>query len=548
MQYQKLATMEISKRILRINLAISLLAISSTATYPQQIAISVHPETHQAIDGIGGSIAYYTNWLTAHPNKELIYDTLFTGLGLSGFRIANWAQDLDADLSNDAEILSQAQQRLGSRFSLVMSSWSAPAGLKANNSINGSKGGVKASLKKENGAFVYNQFGQWWKQSLDKYHALGIYPHYISIQNEPDYDADYEATIFNPEESSDVASYGMALQAVAAAISGMGNKPKIIGPETLGIGWNATQNYVNALDKGLLDAYCFHYYHSGITTSTDRYSAPDDFTAAMEGLASELSDKPMFMTENCSMREQAPDDAIYLAWIMANAFNINRVSAYLFWDLIWNAAEGGAIGVENPWESFSTPLGFSINPEYHALRHFSKFIQKGWLRLGISSTAADVLAAAFRSPQADAYTIVMINKGDTGREAGLALPAGAPSGGTITQTVPSSNIWSKNNGAYAASQTISLPARSITTVALQAKDLNYPAVQLQAGWNLIGYPFIGEKPVEQALASIWQHVESVKNFSNFYHKSVGTELNLLKELRYGQGYYIYANEACILEW
>ena len=443
----------------------------------QSVSITVNSNTYQTIDGIGGSIVYYTDWLTDHPHKEVLYDTLFTGLGLTSLRIGNWAQDLSADVSNDVEIVSKAHEQLGDNFSVIMSSWTAPASLKANNALHGSRDGITASLKRENGDFVYNQFGTWWRQSLEKYHALGIFPDYISIQNEPDYDADYDATVFNPTESSDIASYGLALEAVASAIDGMSHQPKLIGPEPLGIGWNTTQNYVNALDRNLLDAYAFHYYHSGITGSPDRYRAPDDFLPAMTAMQNDLNDKPLFMTENCSMRDHEPDDAIYLAWIMANAFNVNRVSAYLFWDLIWNE-DGGAVGLENPWQSFSTSHGFYVNPEYHGLRHFSKFIKQGWLCLGVSSSDNDVLAVAFRSPQSDAYTIVLINKGTGSRTVSVSLPSNAPTQGELIQTVPSNNIWSNSLGEYSLGSTIDVPAMSITTIALEGIDMYAPEVVL----------------------------------------------------------------------
>jgi len=446
----------------------------------QNVTITVNSTNYQTIEGIGGGIVYYQNWVTAHANKVAIYDTVFNGLGLSGLRIGNWAQDLNADLSQDVEIINAAKARLGNDFFLEMSSWSAPAELKANGTINGTNGGsVKASLKKENGVFVYDQFGTWWRQSLDYYHSNGIYPDYISIQNEPDMDATYEATLFNPTESTDIAAYGKALEAVAGAINGMPNEPKILGPEPLGVGWNATQNYVNALDKSLLDGYCFHYYHSGVQTHTDRYSYPDDYIAAMTALNNDLSDKPMFMTENCSMRDHLPQDAVSLAWLLANSFNINRVSSYLFWDLLWGP-NGSCVEVENPWQTFTTTEGFIVNPEYHGLRHFSKFIKQGWICLGVSSSNSDVVTAAFKSPQSDAYSVVIINKGSSSHDATLTLPTGAPTDGSVIQTVPSSSIWSNVLGAYSSGNTISLPANSITTIALESNDVTKPTVTINS--------------------------------------------------------------------
>lgn len=462
----------------QISLSICLIFQIAYVANSQTITISVNSNTYQTIEGIGGGIVYYQNWVTAHPNKQAIYDTVFTGLGLSGLRIGNWAQETNVDLKNDIEILNKAKELLGNNFFIQMSSWSAPASLKANGKINGSQGGIKASLKKENDVFVYDQFGAWWKQALETYHAAGIYPDYISLQNEPDMDADYEATLFNPTESTDIASYGKALVAVSNAIKGMPNKPKMLGPEPLGVGWNTTQNYVNQLDKTLLDGYCFHYYHSGVNGG-DRYSNPDDFLTAMTGLKNDLGDKPMFMTENCSMRAHADEDALYLAWLMANSFNVNRVSSYLFWDLMWGS-DGGCIALENPWGTFTTTNGFIVQPEYHGLRHFSKFIKQGWKCVGVSSTNSDVVTAAFKSPQSDAYTVVIINKSTNNHTAGVSLPAGAPNKGTVVQSIPSSKQWSKVNGTFTLGNSLSIPARSITTIAFYADNSTAPIVTLTA--------------------------------------------------------------------
>ena len=251
------------------------------------VSVRLDPSvTYQTVEGIGGGIVYYLDWVTTHKNKAIVYDTIFTGLGISGLRIANWAQEDTADFKHEKEIMAEARKRLGKKFFTLMSCWSAPAYLKANNSLRGTgSGSVKASLKKQNGKFMYNEYGKWWRKSIERYQAVGISPDYVSIQNEPDMDATYEATLFNPTESWDVASYGAALSAVANNFNGLSPRPKLIGPEVMGIGWQQTQKYVWELDQNLLGGYCFHYYHSGLNDHDAldlRYSYPDDFTDAMK--------------------------------------------------------------------------------------------------------------------------------------------------------------------------------------------------------------------------------------------------------------------------
>jgi O-glycosyl hydrolase len=56
---------------------------------PMATALLNPSETHQTIEGFGASQYYYSNWLTAHPNKEDIYVHLFDDLGLDILRLGN---------------------------------------------------------------------------------------------------------------------------------------------------------------------------------------------------------------------------------------------------------------------------------------------------------------------------------------------------------------------------------------------------------------------------------------------------------------------------
>ena len=175
--------------------------------------------------------------------------------------------------------------------------------------------------------------------------------YYISIQNEPDCDADYEATVMSGNTTSNIAHYGSALKPVATQIKTLSSPPKILGPEVLGIGWNRVQDYVNHLNKSLLDGYCFHYYHSGLNLHDARelrYSYPDDFLGAMTQLSTDyLKDKPMFMSENSSLVDYHQEmDPLNTAVFLSYAFSVNHVASYLHWNLIWGDTGDGCINLE----------------------------------------------------------------------------------------------------------------------------------------------------------------------------------------------------------
>lgn len=73
-------------------------------------------------------------------------------------------------------------------------------------------------------------------------------------------------------------------------------------------------------------------------------------------------------------------------------------------------------------------------------------------------------------------------------------------------------------------------------------------IVLKAGWNLIGCPLDGETLLEDALSSIWEHVETVKDMDRFYQSAQDPTFNLLKTLEWSKGYFIKVTQDCELNW
>ena len=103
---------------------------------------------HQTMEGIGGALAMCEGWLATAPYKSEIYDTLFNASGISILRLGNWLQDTTADLTNDSSIVTEYRKR-NPYGKVLISSWTPPPYLKANNSDNGNVS--PNSLKKVNG-------------------------------------------------------------------------------------------------------------------------------------------------------------------------------------------------------------------------------------------------------------------------------------------------------------------------------------------------------------------------------------------------------------
>lgn len=450
----------------------------AAAAFTSAATITINTSSaKQTVIGFGGGSVYYQNWIAnlSEDDQKDLFDTAFNGLNLSILRIGNWLQDESKDLSEDVAIIKAGKERLGDHMKIEMSSWSAPGDLKGSGSVKGSDANgdtTKASLKTASGdkygAYAYTDFANWWKRSLQTYAAAGVTPDYISIQNEPDMFASYEETLFDPTENSKRAGYKQALDAVYDALNGMTNRPQIIGPEPLGIGYNNFQKYAKELDLAKLDGYAYHLYHNGNGgTSGNNYLNPEDFREPMKAIATSYSTKPIIMTEFCPMLDDPrEEDMVGLAHIMQIGFTDGSLSGYIAWELFYGyhsqmigVCPGAGWDLTGEGKYVCEGSEIKIYPEYHAMRQYSKFVNPGAKVYETSTTEANLKTVAFVSASNDSITIIAINTGKT--EIKLDNPTIAGYG--IATAVQSKENGLKSKNISIASCTV-LPARSITTL------------------------------------------------------------------------------------
>ena len=454
-----------------------------SASFVSAATITVDPNTTaQKILGFGGGSVYYQNWIENLPaaDQETLFDTAFTGLNLSLLRVGNWLQD-DLKIANvtdsasmDIKIVKAAKQRLGDHVKIEMSSWSAPPSLKPSNSLDGQDGRSVSdkTLKKANGdaygAYAYTDFANWWKRSLDAYIAAGISPDYISLQNEPDMEAAYAETLFEPTETAEIAGYKEALNAVYDAVKG---KAKILGPEPLGIGYNNFEKYVKELDQSKLDGYAYHLYHAGNgnNNSGNNYLNPENFRTPMKAIADTYgkNDKPIIMTEFCSMLDEPREkDMVGLAHIMQVGFTDGRLSGYIAWELFWGhhaqligVCPGAGWDLKGDGTYVCEDKEIKIFPEYHALRQYSKFVNPNANVIASSTTESALKTVSFLSASKDSITTVVVNTGNSS----VQLDNPSITGYGLVTAVQSKENGLKSKPVTLASCTV-LPARSITTL------------------------------------------------------------------------------------
>ena len=430
--------------------------------------VTVTPDQrHQTLVGFGGAVAFYTNFLSARTDD--IYTVLFNDLGLDILRVGNWYQNQPSTgtstttaFSDSAivTVVQRARAALGYTPKLLMSSWSPPSYLKSNGATKGTRG----TLIQSGGVYQYAQFADWWVRSLAAYAAQGVVPDYISIQNEPDFfNAGWETCQFDAAEGATNAGYGRALDAVATAIQGssLERKPQLVGPETAGLGNNVVSRYLANTPAAQLSVLAHHLYNGGGAGSDP---APDSFTTPMTNVANVDTDmaagRPIFMTEYAP----ATPSMFNTAWLIHNALTVEGVAAYIYWDLIWappaaGAAPTGLVTIASA--NGSSP--YTINDTYYAVKHFARWTDPGWTRVGTTASASVLRASAFVSPDGSSLTVVLLNT-DTAAH-GVTLDLGGFAFGT--STVYRTSGTSERAAAMPFSDgSVALPARSIATVVL----------------------------------------------------------------------------------
>jgi hypothetical protein len=73
-------------------------------------------------------------------------------------------------------------------------------------------------------------------------------------------------------------------------------------------------------------------------------------------------------------------------------------------------------------------------------------------------------------------------------------------------------------------------------------------IQLTAGWNLVGCPLNDDTNIEEAMSSIWQFVEQVKDFESLYAVDLNPNLNTLQTVSWSKAYLVKVSQNCTLRW
>jgi glucuronoarabinoxylan endo-1,4-beta-xylanase len=418
---------------------------------------------HQSMIGFGATIAYGENEILGHPQRNALDQAMFANLGLDVLRLRiRYGHGDDPDLGSTLELMDAATASLGRTPTLLLTSWSPPVALKQNGDAQCSGNHDTCTLTRAaGGGFDYAGLAAYLRGALEAYAALGIVPDYLGIQNNPDWipsSAELgEACRFAPVEGPTTVAtatgsitvnypgFAEAMEATLAEISTLASPPKILAPETSNV--SSVTDYATALDMARVDAIAHHFY------GTD----PQAIDIAELGEVATLGNdyaRPVLQTEMQS-------DGFGTALLIHHALSVGGAAAYL-----QTTMTGTAGPSTNPMALIDLgAAGFALQGAYFAMRHYARYTDPGWVRVGATSGSEDLLASAYLSPAEDSLTIVLVNAGATSLDVGLTLDT-PPASSRVYRTVFGGAERFADLGALSRERIVTVPSRGIVTIAI----------------------------------------------------------------------------------
>ncbi len=152
-----------------------------------------HPMTHQyvrfasvlTIRAVFMIFVRYGEFVRS-PQKSEILGLIHEALKVSVLRVRNFHKQEDSEGRKSARLMDETRQIVqaarGSRPKILMTSMTPPADLKMSKSLEGTNSPMDTLAKNEQGIFKYDEFANYWLESLRSYVNYDIRPTWISIQ------------------------------------------------------------------------------------------------------------------------------------------------------------------------------------------------------------------------------------------------------------------------------------------------------------------------------------------------------------------------------
>lgn len=373
-------------------------------------------ELHQTIDGFGASTRF------GDGGRHDLFFSRETGIGLSLCRTPIPPDGSFPDLD-----IAKAAQAHGAK--VWSSSWSPPAHMKSNKSVN-------------NGGYLlpgyYQDFADHLADFSETAAANGIDLYAISVQNEPEVTAAYMSCLWNARQFHDFIRNHLGPTFTRRSI-----RTKIVAPEYAG--WNfdlAEPSMDDSVSRNFISILAAHTYKP-----LDK-SIP--YRKALE------YGKRQWQTEVSDLNpiDRSMDNALRWVQEIHTMLTKTRINAWHYW-LLDGAAKSNNEGL---WAQGPTK-------RLYAFGNYAKFARPGFVVLGTASSSTDILVTAFKDTSASGkISIVAANKGAV--EVSCTFTLNQSRVKTLTPWETSSRSDLARNADIQVKDgrfMIKLPAKSVTT-------------------------------------------------------------------------------------
>lgn len=376
--------------------------------------VSVYPSVHyQRFEGFGGAFTESAahNWKRLPTDRRQAFLENYFGkeglrytqgrvhIGSCDFSLGNYACksssrdngfNTEHDDGNLIPMILEAQKTAGQSISLLLSPWSPPAFMKSNGDMN-------------SGGKLLDIYRADWAECVAKYAAhycaAGCSVRRISIQNEPDAVQTWDSCIYSGKEEGEFAADFLA---PALLKEGCGDVKILAWDHNKDIIVYRAQDTlsVDGADKSVA-GFAFHWYTG-------------DHFEALRAVRSMYPEKELWFTEGCveysrfnGMTSQQKAE-MYAHDIIGNLNG--GINGSIDWNLLLDA-KGGPNHAGNYCESpimlNSDCTDFTLKSEYYYIGQFSRYIQSGAVRVGISTWRSDIEATAFENPDGSIVAVLL---------------------------------------------------------------------------------------------------------------------------------------------
>ncbi len=413
---------------------------TSVATAGSAVNLHIDGQSkHQTVTGFGG-FAFAATWgdnLTDADTKALFgCDNTNKTLGLTILRariapdsITSWGSDAWSSTVNRIKVARKYTEASGRKPISFASAWTPPGKFTSNGE--NTKGHILESK--------FDEYAEFLNCFISRCQRNGTDVDYISLQNEPDWEPDYEGCVW--PATSFINFYSNYASSV---------KKPLIGPEYLGFQHNRTDSILHSESamKGLA-IVAGHIYGSG------NFDYPLIREKGKEKWMTE------FLINNTDMGYESDhkynwDDAIYFGRVI-NTSMLANFNAWVHYALkaSYGLIGDGTLGTTND----------AITKRGYVMGHFAKYVT-GTTRLHTVLTDPDytgLSASAYLTTTGDTCVVMVLNPTSSSIDVNYSLPF-CSKGGRRIRTYSSANMVQNNFTIDESSEpTVACPPKSVCT-------------------------------------------------------------------------------------